>query len=102
MKFLSILLPLAAITSSVLASGEWQSCLSSAQAQSIVDRSIIFLSHEDVPLANQTARGLFDPNIQEFGDSINSLRGDPVSDPQHCHFAQADFFTAGNSSREWY
>lgn len=55
-------------------------CLSDADAQSIADRSIIYLSHTDVELANQTAQGLFADNLQEYGDSINSLRGDPVSE----------------------
>lgn len=55
------------------------SCLSDAEAKSIADRSAIFLSHTDVELANQTAQALFADNIQEYGDSINSLRGDAVS-----------------------
>lgn len=53
-------------------------CLSDADAQSIADRSIVFLSHTDVALANETAQGLFADGIVEFGDSINSLRGDAV------------------------
>ena len=68
MKFTSILalLPLAAA---------WN-CLTDADAESIVSRSIIFLEHHDIALANATAQGLFAEDIQEFGDSINSLRGD--------------------------
>lgn len=55
------------------------SCLSDADAQGIADASVIFLSHQDIDLANRTAQALFADNIVEFGDSINSLRGDPVS-----------------------
>lgn len=53
-------------------------CLTYEEAKSIADRSAIFLSHLDVALANTTAQGLFAEDIVEFGDSINSLRGDPV------------------------
>lgn len=83
MKFLSALSSLAFLTCLVQASPTWEGwnngCLSAAEAQSIVDRSIIFLQHLDIPLANKTAQSLFAPDIVEFGDSINSLRGDPVS-----------------------
>jgi hypothetical protein len=71
MKFFYLALP-------VLAAATWKDCLTDADAQSYVDRSIIFLQHTNVPLANATAQGLFADDIQEFGDSINALRGDPV------------------------
>ena len=71
----SLLFGLATFGASVQAWG----CLSETDAQSIADRSIIFLSHANVTLANETAQGLFAENIQEYGDSINSLRSQPVS-----------------------
>lgn len=80
MKFLYAALALPVLAA---ASGKWNDnyCLSDADAQSYVDRSVIFLEHNNVPLANATAYGLFAEDIQEFGDSINSLRGDPVCLP---------------------
>jgi len=54
------------------------SCLSDADAKSIADRSTIFLQHLNVTEANITAQGLFANNITEYGDSINSLRGDAL------------------------
>lgn len=76
MKLLSLL----ALPAVAFAWNDWKNgnCLSDADAQSIVDRSIIYLQHKDIPLANATAYGLFTSDIQEFGDSINALRGDPV------------------------
>lgn len=60
--------------------GGWNGkCLTSAQAQSIVDRSIIYLMHTDVAAAVAAGNSLFADDITEFGDSINSLRGDAVS-----------------------
>lgn len=53
--------------------------LTDQRAQEIADGSAIYISHTDVALANATAQTLFAPNIVEFGDSINSLRGDAVS-----------------------
>jgi hypothetical protein len=61
---------------------DWQpaGCLTDARFQQLIDGFIIFLEHTNVPLANATAQAIFAPNIMEVGDSINSLRGDPVSD----------------------
>lgn len=82
MKLLKFLTPLALSAWTVSA---WNgNCLSDQDAQSIADRSIIFLEHLDIDAANATAQGLFADNIQEFGDSINSLRGDAVSGLSHC------------------
>jgi hypothetical protein len=78
MKFLSLLTPIALSAWTVQAHYQ-RSCLTDAVAKSIADRSAIFLQHTDVALANATAQELFAENIIEYGDSINSLRGDPVS-----------------------
>ncbi|KAI1625335.1 hypothetical protein EDD37DRAFT_629358 [Exophiala viscosa] len=53
-------------------------CLSQADANDIAARSTIFLQHLNVTQANETAQGLFADGIVEYGDSINSLKGDPL------------------------
>ena len=53
-------------------------CLSDDDAQYIVNQSIIFLQHTDVDQARAIAYDLFAPDLMEYGDSINALRGDPV------------------------
>lgn len=82
MKLLNYLAPLALAALGVQA--DWQpwgsdGCLTTAQVNYIVANSITFLSHEDVAAANASAQAIFAPDIVEFGDSINSLRGDAVS-----------------------
>ena len=78
MKFASFA-TLATLATSVSA-GKWKDwCLTDAALQRIIDNSIIFLQHFDVAAANATAYATFAPDITETGDSINSLRGDPVS-----------------------
>ncbi|RVX74168.1 hypothetical protein B0A52_02000 [Exophiala mesophila] len=78
MRLLTFLTPLAlsAWTANAWNGGGY--CLSDQDAQSIADRSTIFLEHLDIDAANATAQGLFADNLQEFGDSINSLRGDAL------------------------
>lgn len=107
MKLLKFLTPLALSAWTVSA---WNgNCLSDSDAQSIADRSIVFLEHLDIDAANATAQGLFADNIQEFGDSINSLRGDAVSDPcmslgplPLCPTPCTDFpLSARNAGRKW-
>jgi hypothetical protein len=86
MKFASIV-GLTGLVASVAAvpSKAWQpaGCLTDARFQQLIDGFIVFLEHENVPLANSTAQAIFAPTIMEVGDSINSLRGDPVS-ISHC------------------
>lgn len=72
MKFLFFALPLLA------AAWSGHMCLSDDDADSIVQRSIVFLEHSDIAAANASAQSLFADDIQEYGDSINALRGDPV------------------------
>ena len=57
------------------------SCLSDADAQDIVDKSIIFLQHRNITEARAVATELFDPDIVQYGDSINILRADPLGTP---------------------
>jgi hypothetical protein len=79
MRFSSLpLMALAMAPAATLAWNDWSSCLTDAEAQSIVDRSIIYLQHFNIPEANATAQELFAPGLVEFGDSINSLRGDAL------------------------
>jgi hypothetical protein len=82
MKFSSIA-ALTGLIASVVAAPhqDWQpaGCLTDARFQQLIDGFIIFLEHTNVPLANSTAQAIFAPTIMEVGDSINSLRGDPVS-----------------------
>jgi hypothetical protein len=79
MRFLGLqLLALAMAPAATLAWNNWNGCLTDAEAQSIVDRSVIYLQHTNIPEANATAQALFAPGLQEFGDSINSLRGDAL------------------------
>ena len=76
MKLPTLLSTLLILTSSLV--GAW-SCLSDEDAQGIVDKSIIFLQHRDLDEARRVAYDLFHPNITQYGDSINFLRGAPVS-----------------------
>jgi hypothetical protein len=57
------------------------SCLSDADAQDIVDKSIIFLQHRNITQAREVATELFSPDIVQYGDSINILRADPLGTP---------------------
>lgn len=77
MKFFS----LAAVAALASTATAWKhgNCLTDAGLQRIIDNSIIFLQHFDVAAANATAYATFASTIMETGDSINSLRGDPVS-----------------------
>ena len=93
MKFLLALLPLLG------AARCWSDCLTDADAESIAARSTIFLQHLNVQEANETAQGLFAEDIQEFGDSINSLRGDPVHYPLPTWLMLT--LQAWHAGREW-
>jgi hypothetical protein len=84
-------------------------CLSDADAAKYASDSAIFLSHTNVPLANATAQALFADNIQEYGDSINSLLSEPVSQSQLQHSQQTlclhdyhtNSYTDWSTCREW-
>ncbi|ETN40901.1 uncharacterized protein HMPREF1541_05181 [Cyphellophora europaea CBS 101466] len=78
MKLFTTLAALAFCTSSFVSA--W-SCLSDDDAQDIVNKSIIFLQHEDPEEARAIAYELFAPNITQYGDSINYLRGAPLGTP---------------------
>ena len=89
MKLLATLAALALSSSSLVSA--W-SCLSDDAAQEIVNKSILFLQHEDLDEAREVAYGLFAENITQYGDSINFLRGAPVSRP-HFHIHQQESST---------
>lgn len=88
MKLITSLASLAAVLCSVAAvpnPGGWKGykngCFDRSYIEGLVAQEIVFLQHLDVAAAVAAGNAIFDPNIQEFGDSINSLRGDPVSQP---------------------
>lgn len=81
MKFSAIVAPLAFATSAVATWGGWNpTCLNDADVQSIISREIVYLEHKNLTAAKAAAASLFTPDFNEYGDSINSLRGAPVSD----------------------
>lgn len=90
MQFLKALFALPLVSAVALKRGDWQdsSCLTDADAQYLISQSIVFLEHKDVPAAKAAAYTIFTEDIQEFGDSINSLRGDPVSHPNRHSWGQ--------------
>jgi hypothetical protein len=53
-------------------------CLSDDDAQEIVNKSMIFIKHDDIEEARTVAENLFAHNITQYSDSINALRGTPV------------------------
>lgn len=79
MKFSGFLAPLT-LASTALAQWKQQdnSCLTDAEAQYLIDQAIIVLKHVDIANARAVAYSIFAPDIVEYGDSINSLRGAPV------------------------
>lgn len=86
MKFLTSLASFTALVWSVAAAPNpdgWQGwndgCYSRSYIEGLVAQEIVYLQHLDLAAANAAALAIFDPSIAEFGDSINSLRGDPVS-----------------------
>lgn len=59
----------------------WQ-CLSDANAAKIVNDTVALLLHatpEQTDYARAAAYETLSPHVQQYGDSINALRGDPVS-----------------------
>lgn len=62
---------------------QWQpwdpTCLNQTDVDNLIAKEIIYLQHPDVAAARAIAYSIFTPDIVEYGDSINSLRGQPVS-----------------------
>lgn len=86
MKFAAALASLAVVATAAPGGwGNWNKgnngCASRAYAQNLVDQEIVFLMHTDLAAAQAAADAIFADDIQEYGDSINSLRMAPVSDP---------------------
>jgi len=56
-------------------------CVSREYVEEVLAKEIIFLQHlpGTEEASSAAAFEIFDPAIVEYGDSINSLRGDPVS-----------------------
>lgn len=80
MKFSAVVAPLAFATTAIAGWGGWDpTCLKDADVQSIISREIIYLEHKNMTAARAAAQSLFTPDFNEYGDSINSLRGAPVS-----------------------
>lgn len=59
----------------------WSNCLSDAQVQDLINKEILYLQHNDIEQAREIANSIFTPDVMEYGDSINSLRYQPVSLP---------------------
>lgn len=93
MKFLiTSLLAAAALTSASPVTrqtieGFPPNCLSYARAQYIIEREIAYLRKADLADARAAGEELFAADFVQYGDSINSLRGDPVSPPPHPHYS---------------
>ena len=82
MKLFQLASVLLISTSTVVSA--WQ-CLSDANAAKIVNDSVALLLHatpEQTDYARAAEYESLSPNIQQYGDSINALRGDPVSTHQ--------------------
>lgn len=54
-------------------------CLTDARAQYIVEREKVYLQKANITDARVAGEELFAADFVQYGDSINSLRGDPVS-----------------------
>lgn len=54
-------------------------CVSRSYIEGLIAQEIVFLEHKNVTAAVAAGNAIFDANIAEYGDSINSLRGAPVS-----------------------
>ncbi len=90
MQFLSILAPLALATTAVALPGwgDWHghgpkcpesTCLTQADAETVVDSFIAIIDHPDVAAANASAQKYLADSFFEKSDSINLLAGYPVS-----------------------
>lgn len=54
-------------------------CLTDKRAQYIVEREKVYLQKANITDARLAGEELFAADFVQYGDSINSLRGDPVS-----------------------
>jgi len=83
MKFLSLLAPLALVSTAFAAPSpggwnDWNNALSQGDATDIVNKFITILSHSNVAAANATAQALIGDGFFEKSDSINILAGFPL------------------------
>ncbi|KAK5937864.1 hypothetical protein PMZ80_009993 [Knufia obscura] len=53
-------------------------CVSREHVQYLVDQETVFLQHTDLAAAQAAADAIFAADIEEYGDSINSLRQAPL------------------------
>lgn len=54
-------------------------CLTNERAHYIVERERVYLQKANITDARLAGEELFAADFVQYGDSINSLRGDPVS-----------------------
>ncbi|KAK5069579.1 hypothetical protein LTR51_008412 [Lithohypha guttulata] len=54
-------------------------CVSRSYIEGLIAQEIVFLQHKNVTAAVAAGNAIFDANIAEYGDSINSLRGAPTT-----------------------
>ena len=92
MKFVTTLATFALAATALAApgNGNWKNwkdckaanddCVSRDHVEQTIEKAIVFLQHlsgtEEASRA--AAEAIFDPKVVEYGDSINSLRGDAV------------------------
>lgn len=57
----------------------WNNCFSRDYIEGLIAQEIVFEMHTNVTAAIAAGNAIFDPAFVEYGDSINSLRGAPVS-----------------------
>ncbi|KAK5094448.1 hypothetical protein LTR70_004116 [Exophiala xenobiotica] len=85
MKFAAALASLAVVATAAPGGwGDWNKgnngCPTRAYVQTLVDQERVFLMHTDLSAAQAAADAIFADDIQEYGDSINSLRMAPLGD----------------------
>ncbi len=88
MKAFTVLSALVGLLPIVSAWSKWDggNCLSDADAQYIVDQSIIVITHPDLDAARAAGLALYVPDVVVNGDSINVLNDVPV-----CYSLSATF-----------
>lgn len=56
-----------------------QACLTQQRAEDIVSKARIYQLKANLADARAAGESLYGPDFKQYSDSVNSLRGDPVS-----------------------